>query len=214
MMLLCGLVAIMAACIAPFGVSHASDAPPAQTETRFAFLPNIFIDLERGIEVNRAMMGPGVVRDCSTSGMNCLTGATFNIAWPKMCGPYQPGQRWQLPSGTSKPRAEFEVLSDYTLTGGLVSVDRYLVSASTSDDVLYIFETSKGLVGIAEDPAKTGKLAKSASDSNLLAALQRREERTADGYLVSHLVGYGHVGTCAPMIATLEKGKKVYSPVD
>ena len=161
---------------------------------RYAFLPDIFIDLERGWETYHRRYAASAIRVCSTSELNCLFGATFRVVWPKACDFYDIGERWE--AGEGEDAVASEVVSSFTRRGRHSITYHYVMRTEGVDDFLYIVMPTRGLIGVIHDPEERGVLASRAADETLLAELSRAGSDTADGFAVSYLAGGANVEVC------------------
>lgn len=186
-------------CLIPLAAS-AQDAGDVDRQYenagRYAFLPNVFIDLERGWEYNRRRLSASRISLCSTAELNCFDGSTFHVVWPKACDFFDIGDRWEVEFSDGEERIVSEVVGTFIRRGRHSASHAYLLRTDGVNNFLYVLIPRYGLAGIVHDPEERGILPDKVVDEAFLAELASGISETSEGFIASYLVGGANVEVC------------------
>jgi len=185
----------LVSCVSPSAVAplkaEAASSEPVQIKGKHAFLPYIFIDLDRGLEIENIFKSVSRIKSCNSDAYNCLNGKIFRLAWPKNCISILVGDTWANGSISTS------VISTYQKTIRHGRRERFISRTEGVRDSLYLLDKRFGLVGVIHDPARRGTLASLADNGQFLEELNSGGSRKIKGgYLISDLVGWDRLGEC------------------
>lgn len=156
----------------------------------YAFLPTVVLDLKRGLELESIRGGRSSISDCSSKTFHCLNGQLFKLAWPKKCTDHIVGISWS--NGKITTRVVNRFMKQGHLSGEIIHV----AVTDARPDLAYML-SNNGVVAIAYDPTKTGKLSTFVATDEFTKLMQGNILRGKD-YVVAQLHSAIPLGRCIP----------------